>query len=226
MRQAMNCSWFSRKGLCRADNRDYGGFLRKRNFILAIIVDASQKGQNGAGLAALIVNAVMDQASLVDNIDPHSVVEVLQVAHREARNDYLLETASYAISIHSSDGLGWAISCGDCRVGVVSDGKTEWISPVHSLANFKGEDFDGSHAQMPERHVLTRCWCSRRFERPDLVQFQLSGRSLCLATDGYWLEHEWLNHPRPGLLDDASCLTIGVSGKSDADCDNFRLCEI
>lgn len=116
-----------------------------------------------------------------------------------------------------------AVVCGDCRVGLVSENQKNWFTPVHSLANYQGELFDRKHALMPERSILTRRWYAKRFDCPDIVAFHPGNQSICIATDGYWLEHEWMGCQHNNLADDASCLIIGVSDELISDCDNFHL---
>lgn len=226
--------WTSRRGRGCADNRDQGGCVLAECFDVGVVVDAAQQGENGQALARELVAEVLAAAQGECVPDPDQLCEALRVFHAQSRFLYLHETASYALAVRSRAGAVWALVCGDCRVGLMEPGgaaeQVLWLSPAHTLANALGQAFDGQHARMPQRHLLTRCWNAKRFHQPELLQFEAGGHTLCLATDGFWLEHDGLGVLWAALDDDASCLQLGaMDGKSKvapvvvSDLDNFQL---
>ncbi len=227
--------WTSQRGRGCADNRDQGGCVLAECFDVGVVVDASQQGENGQALARELVAKVLAAAQGGCAPDPEKLCEALQVFHAQSRFRYLHETASYALTVRSRAGAVWALVCGDCRVGLMAPGgaveQVLWLSPVHTLANALSQTFEGQHARMPQRHLLTRCWNARRFHQPELLHFEAGGHTLCLATDGFWLEHASLGVPLSALDDDGSCLQLGAMyAKSNvapvvaSDLDNFQIC--
>ena len=200
---------------------------------MGVVVDASQQGAHGQALAREPVAMVLDAAQVGRAPNPEKLSQALRVFHTQSRFRYLHETASYALAVRSSTGAVWALVCGDCRVGLMDPGgaieQVLWLSPVHTLANALGQTFDEHHARLPQRHLLTRCWNAKRFHLPELLHFEAGGHTLCLATDGFWLEHGSLGVLWQALDDDASCLQLGaMDAKSEAafvvlsDHDNFE----
>mgnify|MGYP003594735059 CR=1 FL=1 len=202
--------WRSRKGCACPDNRDFGGVLLRPEFEFAMVVDAAQRGPHGAALAKAWVCGLLDALGHETKVSPGQVLEEMQRCHKQMRHDFLAERASYAALLLHSSGDAWAMACGDCRVGTLRGGPIEWMTPVHTLANPWGQDFVRSHADLPARHTLTQCWNAKRFDPPQVVALNAQGAVFCLATDGYWLEHQWLGVPQPALQDDASCLVLGT----------------
>lgn len=226
--------WTSQRGRGCADNRDQGGCVLAERFDVGVVVDASQQGKHGQALARELVAEVLAAAQGECVPDPDQLCEALRVFHAQSRFLYLHETASYALAMRSRAGAVWALVCGDCRVGLmVPGGGTEpvlWLSPVHTLANALGQTFDGQHARLPQRHLLTRCWNAKRFHQPELLHFEAGGHTLCLATDGFWLEHDGLGVLWAALDDAASCLQLGATDVQSAaapgvasDHDNFQI---
>ena len=228
--------WMSRKGNACASNRDRGGFVQGLGFDFGVVVDASQQGVSGEALAADLVRVVLATAIEGGAPDAAHVVAALRAFHAQSRFQYVCETASYALVLRRHDGSAWALVCGDCRVGRLCeagfDGDVTWLSPVHTLANAFGESFELQHAKSAQRHTLTRCWNARRFERPEFVLLDGAASALCLATDGFWLEHRSLGGSCGELDDDASCLVMTDSQAADSeangceplvasDCSNF-----
>ena len=99
------------------------------------------------------------------------------------------------------------------------------MTPVHTVANVWGGELDKASAVMSDRHVLTRCWNAKRFVEPQYVQFNTFGQPICIASDGYWLEHVLLDQAWGALEDDASCLfqTDGFKSEIQTDAKNFLL---
>lgn len=220
--------WYSRKGTECADNRDFGAFLHTPEFDLVVIVDASQRGPAGASLATNWGKAIVDASKGLSIFEPEELLPLLQHCHGQLRHCYLAETASYAIAWVNRRGSGWAMSCGDCRVGLLNTDQKNWLTPVHTLANAINETFEMRHAFLPSRHKVTRCWKATRFVPPAVVKFNSGQDRICLATDGYWLEHEWQAKNLDELTDDASCLILNhyaLANHLETDCNNFHMVE-
>ena len=137
--------WYSRKGNDCTDNRDFGAFLSTPTFELAVIVDASQRGALGAGLARDWGTSVVEAAKGLSTFSPEELMLRLRNLHGELRYRYLTETASYAIAGINHDGAAWAMSCGDCRVGLIHIDQKNWLTPVHTLANQLETDCNNFH---------------------------------------------------------------------------------
>ena len=218
--------WYSRKGNDCTDNRDFGAFLSTPTFELAVIVDASQRGALGAGLARDWGTSVVEAAKGLSTFSPEELMLRLRNLHGELRYRYLTETASYAIAGINHDGAAWAMSCGDCRVGLIHIDQKNWLTPVHTLANAIDGAFERRHADLPSRHTVTRYWKATRFSPPEVVTFTAGSGRICLASDGHWLEHEWLLNPLDELMDDASCLVLhhdALANQLETDCNNFHV---
>lgn len=223
-----SAQWYSRKGNDCTDNRDFGAFLSTPAFELAVIVDASRRGALGADLARDWGTSVVDAAKSLSTFNPDEFLPWLRNLHGELRYQYLTETASYAIAGIDHNGDGWAMSCGDCRVGLIHMDQKNWLTPVHTLANAIDGAFERRHAVLPSRHTVTRCWKSKRFAPPEVVTFAAGSAQICMATDGHWLEHEWLLNPLDELMDDASCLVLHNDAwvhQLKTDCNNFHVAE-
>lgn len=220
--------WYSRKGNECVDNRDFGIYLHTPAFELAMIVDGSQRGTLGACLAKDWGTVVIEAARTIGTFGPEELRQLLLHSHEQLRYRYLAETASYAIAWVDRSGSGWAMSCGDCRVGLLNTDQKNWLTPVHTLANAIDGSFERRHALLPSRHTVTRCWKATRFDQPAVVKFNLGQDRICLATDGHWLEHEWLVKPLDELADDASCLVLdhdAFASNLQTDCDNFQMAQ-
>ena len=202
--------WFSRGGNACPDNRDFGGMLSGPEFEFAMVADAAQRGPRGAGLAKAWVCGLLDALGQKTKVSHSQVLDEMQRWHKQIRHDFLAERASYAALLLHSNGDAWAMACGDCRVGALLDEQVEWVTPVHTLANPWGQEFVRSHAKLPARHTLTRCWNAKRFDPPHVVALNAPCSGFCLSTDGYWLEHQWLGIAQQALQDDASCLVLGA----------------
>lgn len=220
--------WYSRKGNNGTDNRDFGAFLSTPTFELAVIVDASQRGALGADLARDWGTSVVDAARGLSTFSAEELMLRLRIFHEKLRYRYLTETASYAIAGIDHDGTAWGMSCGDCRVGLIHMDQKNWLTPVHTLANAIDGAFERRHADLPSRHTVTRCWKSKRFDQPEVVTFAAGSDRICLASDGHWLEHEWLLNPLDELIDDASCLVLHhdvLDSQLETDWNNFHVAQ-
>jgi hypothetical protein len=153
------------------------------------------------------------------------VLDRMEAEHKRIRHDFPAETACYAgFFVDFVNKAIWAFSCGDCRVGLLQDGSPSWVTPVHSSANWRGEEFTLEHAQSSTRRIVTRTLNSKRFVRPEVIQMDYDPAALwILATDGYWIDRLMLSDAAL-CLDDASFLQIhaGADGLTvESDCGNL-----
>ncbi|WP_454753815.1 hypothetical protein [Cupriavidus necator] len=221
--------WTSKKGPSRAENRDAGGLLQNNQMTLAVVVDASERGPHGAMFGRLWIKNLFIRAT--DFVEPNAtaLVQAMEHAHAMLRSAYPSEVAAYSALLLRHDlGTGWALGCGDCRVGKADSADSiDWLTPVHTVANMTGAPFTAEHAGMPERHTLTRSLKAKRFVSPDVTVVDLSSnQQWVLSTDGYWIEHLMTGTPRDELSDDASCLYLTATADhscADTDCDNWQL---
>lgn len=140
---------------------------------------------------------------------------------------FLHEIAAYAILvIESEKQLTWALNCGDCRIGgIFQQEEVRWLTPVHTGANPLGEEFTVDHANMENRHFLTRRLRVHHFDEPKLTALHdTRAMSWLLATDGYWIGH--LSGIRRNIApeDDASVLVLTPPARKirqTAHCTNF-----
>lgn len=200
--------WFSKQGNDCENNRDYGAYVKAGQKHLAIIVDASKKGAKGDLLSKTICDHVIKNIDLISHENSEGFIEVIKLLHQSIRYDFLMETACYSVLCIDNNGVGWTAGCGDCRVGLILGDKKDWINPVHTLSNAIDGIFKEENARSIERHNVTRCWNSKRFVNPETVFLNVESSIICLATDGYWVEHEMLNVPIGNLSDDSSFLVI------------------
>jgi len=234
----MNWHWFSRQGTQRQHNHDAASLVVAHDYVFAMIVDAAEKGSDGAGLARYWTQTIALKLSELAGLPTHDqVMEVMRSAHLSLRDHYICERAAYcAILLHTQGQQAWFISCGDCRLGIKQDAKITWLSNVHTLANFNGEEFSATHLSDPNRHTLTRCLKARSFTKPDVIQFDWpidpsKVSSLCLCSDGYWAEHIGHGVRLELLEDDASFLELSDFStplhvpQANSDCDNFLFLE-
>lgn len=230
----MKWLWFSQQGSQRQHNHDAACLVVAHDYVFAMIVDAAEKGSNGAGLARHWAQSIARHLlQLTDLPTPDQVVDSMRTAHQSLRDHYLCERAAYcAILLNTHGQQAWFFSCGDCRLGIKQSGKIIWLSNVHTLANFNGEEFSDVHLSDPNRHTLTRCLKARSFTEPEVIQFDWpidpsKESSLCLCSDGYWAEHIEQGVNLEFLEDDASFLelsnfsTLIRMSQTNSDCDNF-----
>ena len=221
--------WRSRQGNACSENRDAAGLHVGACQTVAVIADGASQGPKGAHLARYWVDAVRSTALSTPLLSPDSLITALRAVHGGLRKKgFLHEIAAYAVLvIDRARGACWALSSGDCRIGVSRDtGEVTWLSPVQTAANPLGEPVDEAHAQNPRRHLLTNRLRVGRFDRPTVTPLEVQNvRQWLLATDGFWLEHLLLKRSVDTLQDDASVLSLteyAAETKILSNCDNFR----
>ena len=220
---AMCVEWSSRRGRSRKENRDAGGIWQTAIATFALVLDVSDRGPHGVAFAEYWIGQVLKAVSSAPQPNVNEVIAAMQHVHRQARTMYPAEVAAYSGLLLRHDlSEGWALSCGDCRVGKESaPGEIEWITPVHTLANLAGDVFTLQHATMPARHTLTRTLRARKFAAPDVQPISVSqGDSWILSTDGHWIDHLFLCTPHEDLHDDASFLRLSHHGEARIESDS------
>ncbi|PTP11651.1 hypothetical protein CWO27_22410 [Vibrio sp. 10N.286.51.C3] len=209
----MNIEWFSRKGAERDQNSDFTHIFESANYLYLIMVDPSNKGNNGNDFAhwwgALVVEEIKKEE--FDNFY-ESLVNVMKKIQPKIRLDYLKETASYAIlRITKTTLCVEVIHAGDCRVALRKEVELTYKTNVHTLAN-RSQWFGEEHYLCESRHLVTKTLNARRFSMPDYTKFQMNrSEILDVMSDGYWIEYLVIHKQVEGLCDDASRLSIDFS---------------
>jgi len=229
MNSMVSIHWFSHKGQTREHNSDACAVLIKPSYILAIIGDASEKGNQGSEYVMAWITSVVKTLSIEDGPSCGGILTVMKEIHQQLRLRSCFSSARAcwsALFIDHKNEKIWTFSCGDCRVGIEDeDGTIEWRTTVHSQANWKGEEFLPEHAKMPCRHQVTRSLNVKRFVDPDVteIEYNPQGRWI-LATDGYWVEHKIEGTPIYNLRDDASFFRISFNKSKlhiESDSENY-----
>lgn len=227
----MPISWMSRQGQRTRTNNDAAAAGHKDHYLLAMLVDAADKGSNGQGLAQHWAHTIV-RAALSGNQPPDitSITQLMREQQRELRHHYLHEIASYCcVLIDLQSRQLHILHTGDCLVGTQqANSRIDWITTPHTLSN------QLPYAQMPpatvpaeQRHLLTRSLNARCFCSPDSYATVLEpAASLLLCTDGYWYEHLKQGVDLQQLQDDASVLSLTLgepTNRQQTDCDNFSI---
>lgn len=214
----MQASWFSRQGSERANNSDAAAVVQLEHTILAVLVDGAEKGPNGAELARHWASVATQVLRHVPGQSPPDIVKGLQKEQQGLRHTFLHDIASYcmiALDLKTLDLKVW--HCGDCLVGVHYEEEIRWLTTPHSLSMQPGLSPPGSNGEHLERQqCLTRCLNAKRFVAPEHRMLNLNleqGKTLLLATDGYWQEHLDKGTPIERLYDDASLLSLPIEVK-------------
>jgi len=177
-----------------------------------LIVDGSSKGDHGADFVSDWIRQVIDRISEQGEIIAKTMIRTMELAHIQLREKYILETACFsALLIRRDLNQAWGIVCGDCRIGRRNAGEIEWLTPVHTMANFIDDDTDRNSIDNPNRHIVTRCLNAKRFMAPEILELDYSATARwVLATDGYWVEKSNHQSSGDGKDDDASSLDLTV----------------
>lgn len=184
------------KGQAREDNRDCAGAVFDGVRGLFVIVDGTSKPGSGQ-LAQGFVQGLIDTYQLrvgqgVGN-DTHDLAtqlirSVLADMHAPLFAEWSGST-SYLVAVVINGLLTIAYE-GDCGCGVVNaEGRIDWITSPHCLANWKR---DRSHRELacdPARHRITRSYKAGRAPEPEIVvRSAVVGERFVFATDGFWGE--------------------------------------
>lgn len=225
----MRIGWTSRQGRARVGNNDAAALGRKDHYVLAMLVDAAEKG-NGQGLARhwsrTVINAALGDAQ---QLNPAGLVGIMRAEQKQLRQHHLHAIASYScVLVDLQQQLFHIAHIGDCQVGIQRPGEAiNWLNRPHNLQDqviWQG----AASVTQESRHLLTRSLNARRFCAPDCFSADLPlDARLLLCSDGYWHEHLHLGLDLPSIKDDASVLSLEHGEpaiKLQSDCDNFREC--
>ncbi|NIF71609.1 hypothetical protein F3J16_15645 [Burkholderia sp. Ap-962] len=198
--------WHSSQGARCIENRDACGIYQCSAYTLSVVMDAFPRGKHG-----LPFNSAW-MTRLLDGMKPElpaiaDMLALLRQAQQQIRTmKYLAERASYLAALFphgTREAL--AFHCGDCTLGIQSvDGKTRWLTPTHTLADFHGQR--GWTPNPTQRHILTRTLNARRFHHPEITALTAPpAGTWIIATDGYrHAEYDKTGHP----ADDCSHLLV------------------
>lgn len=208
--------WHTRKGQTREVNQDAGGLYIGPRQMVAVVVDAAELGLFCAKYSRYWVKKILEAVQKYDFITYEVLIAEMHAIHAtQSEVGFTVEIAAYAILVLDDENGSWAVNCGDCRIGnFMTPGKVEWLTPVHTAANFLGEEFTQSHAEMPRRHKITRKLRVRKFDTPALTQLdKIDSGCWLLGTDGYWINHSFRTESNEAHSeeDDASLLILAPS---------------
>lgn len=229
MNSKVSMHWFSKKGSTRAQNSDACAVFYNQSYAFAIIGDASEKGNHGREYLMQWMSSVVDSVFIETSLNCESIIGIMKKEHEKLRTQFVSSRACWgALFIDHKTEKTWTFSCGDCRVGIEHyDGSVEWLTPVHSLANWRGEEFTNEHAWSSCRHQVTRTLKSKRFAAPAVLENKYDIKSnWILATDGYWIEQRIKQIPIENLEDDSSFLRFSYDRGGtivDTDYDNYYI---
>lgn len=195
----MKIIWNSYKGVARHKNNDYGAIYDDPNYLIAIIVDISEKNPR---LNSLDLGKVLSH-ELITKLKEHLYNQVegspFRLIYLNLREIFLYEVASYAIAILNKRSMSWKIfSLGDCRVGFLIQNQYQWLTEPDTHQNI--EDCG---------HILTKCFKATHYHAPTEYTYSFHDSPLILCTDGYW--RDYLDQrliPPSSIDDDYSFLTI------------------
>ncbi|PLW81433.1 hypothetical protein CWI75_15495 [Kineobactrum sediminis] len=188
---ALYYEWHSAPGSLTEENRDHCGIAERTDAWLAIVIDGSTTGPHGGELARELACRLVDGFfASGPPVTEQQICDFMRKAHEDLRRQYPADSASYFIAVQSEQNRVMTFHAGDCRIGkVTQDNAIEWLSVAHTLANATAPLSDTALSVHPGRHLLTRSFRSRHFERPECDQCSLlPGEMLVIATDGFWAE--------------------------------------
>nr|WP_314860758.1 hypothetical protein [uncultured Undibacterium sp.] len=219
--------WFSKKGAERNNNCDACALFSNEDYCLTIIGDASEKSHQGREFVTKWMTSVVAKVANEKILNCEIIINIMKIVHQDLRLSFASSKACWsALFIDYINERTWTFSCGDCRIGQESeDGTIKWLTPVHTLANWCGEEFLQKHASSDGRHQVTRTLNSKRFTDPEILEVSYAEQAIwILATDGYWIEQKMENvHPEL-LKDDASYFRVPngvINQRVNTDADNF-----
>lgn len=225
----MQIRWVSRQGRARLGNSDAAACGRKNHQVLAVLVDAAEKG-DGQGLARYWPRTVINAAlGTTRQLDLEVLVDIMRIEQQQLRRHYLHAIASYCcVLVDQEQQLLHAAHVGDCLIGIQRPaGAIDWLNLPQNLQSQAIWLADMSVDQ-ESRHLLTRSLNARRFNSPVCLTTQLPPDArVLLCSDGYWHEHVHSGVGLESVNDDASVLSLayGESGIDlQSDCENFHEC--
>ncbi|BCG22098.1 hypothetical protein TUM18999_02890 [Pseudomonas tohonis] len=221
----MQISWISCQGKERGSNNDAAAIGRKDHYVLAMLVDAAEKG-NGQELARHWARTIITAAlETTQQLDPANLISIMRTEQQQLRHGHLHAIASYCcVLVDLRQELLHIVHIGDCLVGTQRHGEAiNWLIRPHNAQ----EQGIWPKAPLPpqeSRHLLTRSLNAKRFCLPGCLTTGLPQNAhLLLCSDGYWCEHLQMGVDLQCVLDDASVLSLepGIATiKQQTDCDN------
>ncbi|ATP43169.1 hypothetical protein CR511_03580 [Pseudomonas putida] len=225
----MRIGWTSRQGRARLSNNDAAAFGRKDHHVLAMLVDAAEKG-DGQGLARHWSRTVIDVALReAHQLSLAGLVGIMRAEQQRLREQYLHAIASYCcVLVDLQQQLLHIAHVGDCLVGIHRPAEAiNWLSRPHNLQE-QAIWQAGASGVEESRHLLTRSLNARRFHSPYCLTTDLpTDARLLLCSDGYWHEHLQSGTDLQRVNDDSSVLSLGYGEpiiELQSDCDNFWDC--
>ncbi|HED6242077.1 TPA: hypothetical protein R5X36_004250 [Enterobacter sichuanensis] len=212
----MVIEWNSQTGSQRTCNHDSAACFVYDEYLVAIIVDAAEKGSQGQAFSCYwsqkVLTLLKKNSSQLQN--PDAVISCLKTVHLTLRKTFLKEVASYSIVIIDRISRnGYLITAGDCRVRL----NDTWLNAPHRLSAFLPQLYEQTSSTLTRRLVV------RRFSQPEVIPFVWPPEErLMLCSDGFW-ECEGTNKQGE---DDCSFLRITESQEtlaitSCSDTENF-----
>lgn len=223
----MQISWCSRQGKARSSNNDAAAIGRKDHYVVAMLVDAAEKG-DGQALAQHWSHTVIERAlGQTEQLSLAVLISIMRAEHQQLRQHHLHAIASYCcVLVDLQQQLLHVAHVGDCLAGLVQPAKAiTWLNRPHNLQ--EQVIWQGMAPESKEsRHLLTRFLNAKRFHAPDCLTTHLAPDSqLLLCSDGYWSEHLSSQVELQNVDDDASALSLRYGEPSielRSDCENFR----
>ncbi len=183
--------WQSFQGAVTSDNRDYCGVAERQEATMYIVVDGASRGPSGGELAQNLVQYIVNEFLLMEEpTESDSIYNLLVQAHQNFRYQYVSDSASYCIAIHTNSTQLMVYYSGDCRLGKTNmDGGISWLTCPHTMANAIEKISEEELISSPLRHILTRSFRSQRFQQPDCLTYSIDQKeTLIIATDGFWAD--------------------------------------
>lgn len=215
-----NAEWITHKGTLTDDNRDYCAIALRKNNALYVVVDGSTKSDQSSALASTFARTLADRFKSEPGLDgPNEIAKYLHDLSAHFKALHPAGRLSFLILFDFSGTSVFTLHAGDCRLGRLgANSGITWLTRVHTLANALTDVGDGTLANDPNRHVLTRSFKPGKYCDVEISQHPLTnGDRLIIATDGYWAD---LNEeqksafidkrfgPTASVQDDVSCLLL------------------
>lgn len=204
-------------GAQRNANNDYVAVKADEEQLIAVIVDAAERGGNAQYFAEHWATPLLTTYTQPTRL-PLNIL--LRELHKTLVPEFLHERGSYSlVDIDLRNNSGEIIYVGDCLLAVVTGSQTYRVNQPHVI-NHTFTSLGDSYA-----HILTRVLKANRFMPPERIGFTWQqGDKLLLSTDGYW---QWQADGQTQCSDDASALHIIPDGSgchftAETEYTNFR----
>lgn len=179
----------SLQGNQHAEFQDYATFYLGEKTEIWLIADGATNATGSGQFISMFCEGLVENLSTSDDtLTPANVLEAITSIHHDIRKDFICAKGSFLLFIvDNASGLQHCFFLGDCRIGSVKDGLTEWRSLPHSLSISQQVQDEQQLCQHPERQILFKTLSARRLAEPEYLQLNLDlSLSVVLATDGFW----------------------------------------